>query len=89
MLQYYGLATRRWASAQLMVMLLDPIVQNLQNYLLFNLLYSEDCCLSRPLRRAVYSFVFFYLFGCLISVILGAARFISCLNDNGLGRANL
>ena len=86
MMQYYGTASRNWATAQLAVMLLDPLLQNAQNYLLLNFLMSQDCCASKPLYRAVFTFVLLYIAGCLVSAVIGAFSFINCLNPDEWGR---
>lgn len=81
LLQYYGTASRQWASTQLLLMLMDPFLQNTQAYLLWKFVWSTECCASLGIGRALILFAVLYWLVSFVAALTGASNFINCLND--------
>jgi hypothetical protein len=91
LLQYYGNYSRRQASFMLVLMFVDPLIQNLWFVVLYKYLVSADCCGSLSLARALSTFTIVYSVATLVSAAVNAFNLIQCLTNrhNQLGTLSL
>ena len=82
-MQYYPTLSQNTATFMLMVMLVDPILQNAMIVFLIGYLNESfeegGCCVSKSIYRAYITFVCAYLLAWLVSTAFTTASIFKCL----------